>query len=185
MSRVARAYANSLGARVVLPVGAVKTSTILDRARALVAGLPVDFREAPLVVHGMFTGSIPAVQVAVEQSQHDVWASRCQVLVLEQGISSIDQIPGVVGVIGGVQNDPLCQEQKLRMARCHVVLVEGVREKGPLQHINVLDKVAACCPMPPTVLREDTCFADGLTGEELLPDLRMAVLQGLRFGASA
>merc|ERR1719201_1342178 len=95
MSQVAQAYVANADMRVVLPLAMPKTSLVLKQARALIAGLPSELASGPLVVHGVYTGSIPAIQVAAESSLSGTRC--CHLLILENGISSFSQIHGAVG----------------------------------------------------------------------------------------
>jgi len=175
---LASAYQTSLGACVVVPVDPPKTSEVLGKTRSLVTALPSSVRMGSLAVHGSYTGSIPAVQVAAERSQHDSAVPLCRLLVLENGVLSADMIPKLSGLIGSIGNDPLGLAVKLKLIRCPIALVRGGADEIAFTKRDPVDMVAAACPHPPLILRDVSCVDDG--GRELIPELRRAARQALR-----
>jgi len=172
MLALARAYAECIAGRAIVPLEAPKASFILAHARALVKGIRPELGSGPLIVHGIFGGSIAAVQIASEQSQSAIKVSRCRLLVLEHGIASVDNVPGLVGVIGGLQNDPFGQALKLKMVRAPIILIRGTPEAAPYLTKDPVELVADKCPVTPLVLHEPSALTrDKLN---LVPELRTA-----------
>merc|ERR1712046_223021 len=133
MEPLARAYIGTFGGQALVPLETPGTSQVLTQARMITDELLPELGDGPLIVHGVHTGSISAVQVAAEFSQPRQ-KPRCCNLVLENGITSIDMIPGVLRAIGSVQNDPLGQALKLKLVRCPITLVRGKGEWKPSYH---------------------------------------------------
>jgi len=176
MAPLAQAYVASLDANVVVPIGAVKCSEVYPMVRAVFEHLPIAMKAGPLIVHGLHTGSIPAVQAAAERSQDDADAPVCRALVLENGVDCVSAIPGAVGVFGGVQNDPFSQLAKLRLVRCPVILVRGSREEVPFAQSDPMDALAGSCITAPARIDEGASFVEGA---ELYPSLTTALRQAL------
>lgn len=175
LTALARAYVLSVGTRVVVPLSYPKASQILAKSRALAAAVQKTLGSGPLGVHGIYTGSIPAVQVAAEGSQDGTGMPQCRLLVLEHGIASLAMVHGAEGVIGHSVNDPLTIASSLKLVRCPIVLVRGFKEN--FQHMSrafgsqlrgraadPLQTLSDLCPLPPTILRETSSIDGGILG---------------------
>jgi len=177
---LARAYASSTAGRAVVPIGTPKASQWLPWARGLVAGVVPELGFGPLIVHGIYTGSVPAVQVAAERSQQNAGNPECQLLVLENGVASASMIPGLIGIVGH-ESDPLgCAGDvaKLRLVCCPVALVRGTPKRMLFEEADHLSLLEGLCGALPTVIQQDSAL--NAHGDGLQPELAGIVMEAIQ-----